>query len=348
MTTRAAFHWPCRRAHRSRVFELRRVTPGASLPVARPAVAIDVRETVAASSLWLSPCGSTPGRLCRSLRDHPCRPLTRVPLAHGHFHQGGTCGRPRFIRVRVAWFPRRETRVLFAVPWLGQTGLVTTDTPRKDLRREPDALDEELESSTTPARPDPHPRFAVKTSKHLVGLRPLLVHCIGRVAQVLSREYTIVSTHCLYHVTGAMDTYAPGRRRRNASCQPLLPRSGGQSAAHVLRGAAVVSPSTPLHCRPSCTFTVRRAGTGLPRRIHLLGPGLTEPWCARCPLRTRADASSAGPAIARFVPRADAAQLPRPAEILCMIWARPGLAVFSRPLHPYLLDNAVSFFLFYR
>jgi glycerol-3-phosphate dehydrogenase len=34
----------------------------------------------------------------------------------------------------------QDGRVLFAVPWLGKLILGTTDTPRQDLPREPDAF----------------------------------------------------------------------------------------------------------------------------------------------------------------------------------------------------------------
>src|SRR5690606_20600947 len=39
----------------------------------------------------------------------------------------------------------RDGRVLFAVPWMGKLILGTTDTPRQDLPREPDAFAEELD-----------------------------------------------------------------------------------------------------------------------------------------------------------------------------------------------------------
>src|SRR3546814_19100855 len=39
----------------------------------------------------------------------------------------------------------RDGRVLFAVPWLGKVILGTTDTPRHDLSREPDAFAQEVE-----------------------------------------------------------------------------------------------------------------------------------------------------------------------------------------------------------
>ena len=69
----------------------------------------------------------------------------------------------------------RDGRVLFAVPWLGKLVLGTTDTPRKDLPREPDAFAEELEfilSEASQALSRPVRREDIKSI--WVGLRPLV------------------------------------------------------------------------------------------------------------------------------------------------------------------------------
>ncbi|MES2951034.1 MAG: glycerol-3-phosphate dehydrogenase/oxidase [Pseudomonadota bacterium] len=107
-----------------------------------------------------------------------------------------------------------DGRVLFAVPWLGKVILGTTDTPRQDLAREPEAFEEEIafilrESgrylSRAPTRAD------VKSI--WVGLRPLVKppsedepgpDCKpGAATKGLSREHTIlVSQSGLVTVTG--------------------------------------------------------------------------------------------------------------------------------------------------
>lgn len=68
-----------------------------------------------------------------------------------------------------------DGRVLFAVPWLGKTILGTTDTPRKDLAREPDAFAEEIEFILNESA-----RYLTRAPKRSdvksiwVGLRPLV------------------------------------------------------------------------------------------------------------------------------------------------------------------------------
>ena len=99
-----------------------------------------------------------------------------------------------------------DGRVLFAVPWLGKTILGTTDTPRRDLSREPEPFKEELEFilnesanylSKVPTRAD------VKSI--WVGLRPLVKPSEddGENTKKLSREHTVlVSKSGLVTVTG--------------------------------------------------------------------------------------------------------------------------------------------------
>ncbi|MBC7917440.1 MAG: glycerol-3-phosphate dehydrogenase/oxidase [Rhodoferax sp.] len=99
-----------------------------------------------------------------------------------------------------------DGRVLFAVPWLGKVILGTTDTPRPDLAREPDAFKEEvdfiLRESARYLRPAPT-RADVKSI--WVGLRPLVKppDDKGENTKALSREHTIlVSRSGLVTVTG--------------------------------------------------------------------------------------------------------------------------------------------------
>lgn len=100
----------------------------------------------------------------------------------------------------------QDGRVLFAVPWLGKVILGTTDTPRHDLSREPEAFADEVEFilgeaakylSRAPQRAD------VKSI--WVGLRPLVrpPDNEGASTKRLSREHTVlVSPTGLVTVTG--------------------------------------------------------------------------------------------------------------------------------------------------
>ncbi|NYT86798.1 glycerol-3-phosphate dehydrogenase/oxidase [Pollutimonas harenae] len=100
----------------------------------------------------------------------------------------------------------QDGRVLFAVPWLGKVILGTTDTPRHDLSREPDAFVEEVNFilgeagrylKRAPTRAD------VKSI--WVGLRPLVrpPDNEGNNTKKISREHTVlVSPSGLVTVTG--------------------------------------------------------------------------------------------------------------------------------------------------
>jgi glycerol-3-phosphate dehydrogenase len=99
-----------------------------------------------------------------------------------------------------------DGRVLFAVPWLGKVILGTTDTPRHDLAREPEAFEEEIEfilgESARYLRQAPT-RKDVKSI--WVGLRPLVKppDDEGDNTKGLSRVHTIlVSRSGLVTVTG--------------------------------------------------------------------------------------------------------------------------------------------------
>lgn len=102
-----------------------------------------------------------------------------------------------------------DGRVLFAVPWLGKVILGTTDTPRTDLAREPEAYEEEIEFilresanylSAPPTRSDIRSIW--------VGLRPLVkLNSATQPSSVstksLSRGHTIISSASgLVTVTG--------------------------------------------------------------------------------------------------------------------------------------------------
>ncbi len=179
-----------------------------------------------------------------------------------------------------------DGRVLFAVPWLGKLVLGTTDTPRRDLPREPDAFAEELDfilSEASQALSRPVRREDIKSL--WVGLRPLVAPpaAVEGGTKVLSREHTIVvDPNGLVTVTGGKwTTYramAEDVLERCFASQLLPRRAGGQSAAHVLEGAAVASPATPLHAAPGLHLYGSEGArvNDCPGKNHVLGAGLTE------------------------------------------------------------------------
>ena len=99
-----------------------------------------------------------------------------------------------------------DGRVLFAVPWLGKIILGTTDTPRHDLAREPEAFEEEIEFILSESARYLRRAPTRKDVKSIwVGLRPLVKppDDEGDNTKGLSREHTIlVSRSGLVTVTG--------------------------------------------------------------------------------------------------------------------------------------------------
>lgn len=99
----------------------------------------------------------------------------------------------------------RDGRVLFAVPWLGHVILGTTDTPRHDAVREPQALPEEVSFILTEAA-----RVLARAPRRedvlslWVGLRPLVRPSDDDDdTKTISREHTVrVSPAGLVTVTG--------------------------------------------------------------------------------------------------------------------------------------------------
>lgn len=98
-----------------------------------------------------------------------------------------------------------DGRVLFAVPWLGKVILGTTDTPRPDLAREPEAYEQEIDFilresanylAKAPTRDDVRSIW--------VGLRPLVNTTKDHPhTKKISREHTIISSDSgLVTVTG--------------------------------------------------------------------------------------------------------------------------------------------------
>jgi len=128
----------------------------------------------------------------------------------------------------------RDGRVLFAVPWLGKTVLGTTDTPRRDLAREPRPLAGEVEfilgeAARYLARA---PRLADVRSTW-VGLRPLVKPPSGADGSTrkISREHLVlVGPGGLVTVTGGKwTTYRAMAEDVLEHCfdARLLPRRAG-------------------------------------------------------------------------------------------------------------------------
>ena len=181
----------------------------------------------------------------------------------------------------------RDGRVLFAVPWLGKLILGTTDTPRQDLPREPQAFAEELDFIlgeagrvlSRPVRPE-------DIRSIWVGLRPLVAppSTAEGGTKVLSREHTIVvDGNGLVTVTGGKwTTYRAMAEDVLDRCfsSGLLPaRGGGLSEQHRLIGAPdPAAGATPLHQAPALHLYGTEATQVLqcPGAGRQIGLGLSE------------------------------------------------------------------------
>jgi glycerol-3-phosphate dehydrogenase len=181
----------------------------------------------------------------------------------------------------------RDGRVLFAVPWLGKLILGTTDTPRQDLAREPDAFAEELEFILGEASQAlSRPVRSEDIRSVWVGLRPLVAppETAGGDTKVLSREHTIVvDANGLVTVTGGKwTTYRAMAEDVLERCFDgglLARRPGGQSASHRLVGAPEPgSNSTPIYDAPGLHLYGDEASgvNACPGKDRPLGMGLTE------------------------------------------------------------------------
>lgn len=180
----------------------------------------------------------------------------------------------------------RDGRVLFAVPWLGKLILGTTDTPRADLPREPQALEEErrfilTEASAVLARPV---RLEDVRSEW-VGLRPLVAPSEpdGQATRKISREHTIVQDDdgLVTVVGGKWTTYRTMALDVIEHCMHsgLLPqRKAGQRLTPLLGAPDPHSPCVPLHAAPGLHLYGGLASevTACPGAGRHLGLGLTE------------------------------------------------------------------------
>ena len=195
-------------------------------------------------------------------------------------------GRQALIVPRTA-----DGRVLFAVPWLGKVILGTTDTPRRDLPREPSAQAQEVDLilsevgrylTRVPTRQDVRSQW--------VGLRPLVrpTQDEGGATRSISREHTVqVSPSGLVTVTGGKwTTYRAMAQDVLAQCvqagllQPFSERLSKGVTANLRLVGGEVPPALPsnLSQPPGLHLygTEAAAVQALPGADRLLGGGLTE------------------------------------------------------------------------
>jgi glycerol-3-phosphate dehydrogenase len=181
-----------------------------------------------------------------------------------------------------------DGRVLFAVPWLGQTLLGTTDTPRHDLAVEPRPFADEIGFilgeagrylARTPSRSD--------VTSAWVGLRPLVRPSgdTGADTKRLSREHTIaISASGLVTVTGGKwTTYRAMAQDVLAHCFDaglLDRRPDGGTASLPLAGAgpAPADGHRSIAAPPGAHLYGSEAAflLTLPGADRELDPGLTE------------------------------------------------------------------------
>jgi len=179
----------------------------------------------------------------------------------------------------------QDGRVLFAVPWMGALILGTTDTPRQDLSREPEAFDHELDfilSEASKVFRRPVKRTDVQSV--WVGLRPLVASTHAKAGtKSLSREHTIVTDdNGLITVTGGKwTTYRSMAEDVMEACfdAKILPRRSGESTRrHALMGALQSAVSATVCDPPGWHLygSEEAAVRACPGADRLLGLGLTE------------------------------------------------------------------------
>lgn len=190
-----------------------------------------------------------------------------------------------------------DGRVLFAVPWLGATVIGTTDTPRQDAPREPQAMAQELAFLFEQTRQSLGVNLQADQVKSVwVGLRPLVdpagKACRSDTSQ-MSREHLIAQeAKGFWSVTGGKwTTYRSMAEEVIAAMVrshdlPAAPRQQ-DTRNHVLEGAP--ASGVPAHSLreppgPHLFGTHAAALQALPGHDVALGLGLTEAmvrYCAR-------------------------------------------------------------------
>ena len=181
----------------------------------------------------------------------------------------------------------RDGRVLFAVPWMGKLILGTTDTPREDLPREPDAFKEELEFILSEAgHVLSRPVTLGDVRSVWVGLRPLVAPPQSEAGgtKTISREHTIVvDANGLLTVTGGKwTTYramAEDVMDRIFEKGLLQKKPSAATAFHRLLGAPAANGlATPIYGAPGMHLygTEQAAVTACTEQDRQIGMGLTE------------------------------------------------------------------------
>jgi glycerol-3-phosphate dehydrogenase len=222
--------------------------------------------------------------------------------ALSHSAQGAPAGLPRLVSpsqgVHVVvdhtfmpgqhalLIPKTEDgRVLFAVPWMGSLILGTTDTPRQDLPREPQAFESELDFILREAsRVFSRPVTRADIRSVWVGLRPLVAAPdADKGTKGLSREHTIVTDdNGLVTVTGGKwTTYRAMAEDVLDACFEagmLVRRASGASRTHTLVGAPIGAGSTPILQPPGEHLYGSELGQvrACPGADQALGLGLTQ------------------------------------------------------------------------
>jgi glycerol-3-phosphate dehydrogenase len=187
-----------------------------------------------------------------------------------------------------------DGRVLFGVPWLGKVILGTTDTPRGDLAREPDAFAEEVQFILgESARYLKRAPTSADVKSIWVGLRPLVKppDDDGANTKGLSREHTVLASRSgLITVTGGKwTTYRAMAEDVLEKCfeQSLLKRiSAGVTTNLQLVGAAGVGANRPRIDATRRAFLWRRTPCGASAAGRRSRPGGWAdrgdgPFCAR-------------------------------------------------------------------
>lgn len=185
--------------------------------------------------------------------------------------------------------PRTEDgRVLFAVPWLGKVILGTTDTPRQDLPREPQALEEEIEFILREAgRVLRRKPLRADVRSVWVGLRPLIrpqAATQPAMTRQLSREHWIdIGSEGMLHVSGGKwTTYRAIAEDvlRHAVEADLLPASALAMPADAPPGDTTSSPQAPVSLTqapgPHLYGAEQSMLAQMPGHACELAPGLTE------------------------------------------------------------------------
>lgn len=179
-----------------------------------------------------------------------------------------------------------DGRVLFAVPWLGKLILGTTDSPRQDVVREPEAFREEVDFILNEsARYLTHAPKAQDIRSIWVGLRPLVKpqDDDGENTKRISREHTVLASRSgLVTVTGGKwTTYRAMAEDVLQKCFTLrlLPAKPAGATNHLPLVGSPAPQALPRISEPQGMHSYgNEAGFvgGLPGGTHQMHEGLTE------------------------------------------------------------------------